>query len=220
MHDASEMHSSFLVYLLQTDCLPAPWLMLDRAELKIDLSDISNQQCGGWFNSAMHVELSKEMIIGQKSKKANKVCLLNATEMMEKRGRKGKDKVKQLENKAMKKRREVPVEDTNADRASTKERCRRKRRSDSLQDKIEAVVISANNRPPQSIACIRRTADMDKSLSHTHSHTLFTFVTCHPSVKHIAVILSATQNTHTFSLSLSRNYLLILPLLDVLQSYT
>lgn len=45
----------------------------------------------------MHVELSKEMIIGQKSKKANDVSLLNATEMMEKRGR--KDKVNQLENK-------------------------------------------------------------------------------------------------------------------------
>lgn len=39
------------------------------------------------------------MIIGQKSKKANDVSLLNATEMMEKRGRKGKDKVNQLENK-------------------------------------------------------------------------------------------------------------------------
>lgn len=102
----------------------------------------------------------------------------------------------------------------------TKERCRRKRRSDSLQDKIEAVVISANNRPPQSIACIRSTADMDESLSHTHSHTLFTSVSCHPSKKHIAVILSATQSTHTFSISLSRNYLLILLLLDVLQSCT
>lgn len=49
--------------------------------------------------SLTHVELSKEMIIGQKSKKANDVSLLNATEMMEKRGRKGKDKVNQLENK-------------------------------------------------------------------------------------------------------------------------
>lgn len=39
------------------------------------------------------------MIIGQKSKKANEVCLLNATEMIEKKGRKGKDKVNQLENK-------------------------------------------------------------------------------------------------------------------------
>lgn len=73
----------------------------------------------------------------------------------------------------MKKRREVPAEDTDADKASTKERLRRKERSDSLQDKIEAVVISSNNRPPQSTACIRSTADMDESLSHTHTRTCY-----------------------------------------------
>lgn len=35
-----------------------------------------------------------------------------------------------------------------------------------LQGKIEPVVISANNRPPLSAACMRNAADTDKS--HTH----------------------------------------------------
>lgn len=42
-----------------------------------------------------------------------------------------------------------------------------------LQGEIEPVVISANNRPPLSAACIRNTADMDKSLTHTHTFLYF-----------------------------------------------
>lgn len=56
-----------------------------------------------------------------------------------------------------------------------------------LQGEIEPVVISANNRPPLSAACIRNTADMDKSLTHTHFPLFPRFsLTCTPSLQHLA----------------------------------
>lgn len=56
-----------------------------------------------------------------------------------------------------------------------------------LQGEIEPVVISANNGPPLSAACIRNTADMDKSLTHTHFPLFPRFsLTCTPSLQHLA----------------------------------
>lgn len=86
-----------------------------------------------------------------------------------------------------------------------------------LQGEIEPVVISANNRPPLSAACIRNTADMDKSHTHTLSFISSLFSHLHSltptSCGHII------SHTHDFSVSHSRNYLLILLLPAGLRSY-